>query len=129
MKALIKKRSNQLKVDLAWVTTLLPDCAGCTDLRSEGTHAVNTNQHWFDYYITHNLKDIAIKTAERTLKEIEDKIIGKDEKLTVVSHKYGTETGEIKATIGDGEEEWKVPRNELRKEQRERINAIKEGLK
>ena len=64
---------------------------------------------------------------EKIRKEERQKVLDLlvDEKLTVVAHKYGTETGEIEATIGDGEEDWKIPRNELRAELRQQIKEMK----
>lgn len=47
-------------------------------------------------------------------------VIGEDETPTVVATRYGTDDDSMIQTIGDGEAEWKAPRNELRAEQRKR---------
>ena len=62
---------------------------------------------------------------QKLLAEIEGWLV--DERLTVVAHKYGTETGEIESTVGDGEEEWKIPRNDLRAELRAKVKEMKGG--
>lgn len=80
-------------------------------------------------YKINKLIDRVIKQSNIALLErIEKEIIEQNEKLTIVGHRYGTETGEIKKYIGDGEEEWKVPRNELRASQRLKLDEIRKSL-
>lgn len=68
----------------------------------------------------------AFKAGEaQALDWVEKEVIGDDEVMTVVTTKYGTDTGEMVQTIGDGELEWKEPRNELRANQRQLIKQKK----
>ena len=69
------------------------------------------------------------RAVEEVLEKVDKEVIGGDEKFTIVGHKYGTETGEIEKMIGDGEEDWKIPRNELRQEQRQILLKFKKGEK
>lgn len=65
----------------------------------------------------------------QTKSQIAEQILGmecmQEEKLTIVGHKYGTDTGEIEKMVGDGEEEWKAPRNQLRLQIKDSILKIK----
>ena len=67
------------------------------------------------------IKQLLTQTRQETLEWVLEEVVGEDERFTVVAHRYGTSKGGMKKTIGDGEKEWKVPRNELREEQRQTI--------
>ena len=62
--------------------------------------------------------------AADDIKQLFLELVGEDEKYTIVSTRYGTDDGSIVETIGDGEEEWKDPRNELRQELRNKIKEL-----
>ena len=66
----------------------------------------------------------ALATIEKLLLEA---VIGENEEYTIVSHEYNTDNGAVKQTIGDGEQEWKDPRNELRAEQRTTLKVVLYG--
>lgn len=70
------------------------------------------------------IRSLLSRQREELLDQVEREVIGEDEKLTIIGHKYGTDTGEIEKVVGDGEEEWKAPRNELRTEQRQKLSAL-----
>jgi hypothetical protein len=74
------------------------------------------------------VKDFISQEFLNLIEWVDKKLIGKDEEITIVSYKYETDTDEIKKTVGDDEERWKMPRNELRQEQRQLLDKKRRSI-